>query len=314
MATRKTTGTTRGRKNAAQEPDLSAIKVPVPEGKALSKLQTDYPKGVAYEERVVAFIDILGFKEWIGKSAKQAELLHRIHAALDIRIDGFAQAFAPLVDLKMTPNDFDDRFHSFSDFIVMSVRRDICEIGLLVFAVFKVCRTLLSYGFASRGGIAMGDLYHRHNDPENPTAPPMVFGPAFVDAYTFESTHADGPRVILQNKVWQHIDRKCDERPSSKLSQFLRTHVHRAEDGPTYINIFADLGTSAFYEFSSNMDTELQAIHKHICTALDESSDRPHQFKKNAQLAREFNAALESAGLTRHLIPRTKLPKKAGAH
>jgi hypothetical protein len=313
LVTRKTPSTRRGKK-ATQGPDLSAIKVPLPESKTPPRLQTDYPKGVAYEERVVAFIDILGFKDWIGKSARQAELLHRIHAALDIRIDGFAQAFAPLVDLKLAPEDFDDRFHSFSDFIVMSVRRDICEIGLLVYAVFKVCRTLLSYGFASRGGIAMGELYHRHNDPANPTAPPMVFGPAFVDAYTFESTHADGPRVILQNKVWQHINRKCEERPDSKLSQFLRTHVHRAEDGPACVNIFADLGTNAFYKFSANMDTELQTIHKHICTALDESSDRPHQFKKNAQLAREFNAALESAGLPRHMIPQTKLPKKPGQH
>jgi hypothetical protein len=294
---------------SSREPDLSAIKFPPQDDKLVARLQTDYPKGVAYEERVVAFIDILGFKEWIGKSAKQAELLHRIHAALDVRIDGFAQAFAPLVDLGMAPDDFDDRFHSFSDFIVMSVRRDIREIGLLIYAVFKVCRTLLSYGFASRGGIAVGDLYHRANDPSNPSAPPMVFGPAFVDAYTFESAHADGPRVMLQNKVWQYIERKCDERPESRLSLFLRTHVVRAEDGPACVNIFADVGTNAFYKFSANLDTELQTIHRHICNALDESSDRPHQFRKNAQLAREFNMALESAGLTRHMIPRTKLPK-----
>ncbi|MGF6636175.1 hypothetical protein [Paraburkholderia sp. MM6662-R1] len=317
MVAKKTTSG-RSRKPTA-EPDLSAIKIIPQSGKFESASQkTDSPKGVEYEERVVAFVDLLGFKEAIQRSAHKnesgRELLRRIHAALDIRIDGYAQAFAPMVDLQMSPSDFDERFHSFSDFIVMSVKRDICAIGLLIYAVFKICRELLSQGFASRGGIAMGDLYHRQRDPEDSSAPPMVFGPAFVAAYQFESAHADSPRVIMQNSVWQHIEKKCREMPASRLSSFLRTHVQRAEDGPAYVDIFADFGVNDFYKSRADLTTEQQAIHRHICAALDETADRPHQFKKNAQLAREFNQALEGAELHEHIIPRTKLPKRGNPH
>jgi hypothetical protein len=157
----------------------------------------------------------------------------------------------------------------------------------------------------------MGLLYH-HDESQSAAgsnkAPTMVFGPAFIDAYQFESSHADGPRVILQNQVWQKVDHYCTENPSEKLAKFLSTHIKRADDGPAYIDLFADFGISSFYDTNRDLSTEMKQIQDHLCQALDSSTDRPHHFKKNAQLARAFNKAVERVGKNEFLIPKSKLP------
>lgn len=304
----------------SSEPNTSSLELsldqiktfePETDGYPVADAGPDSPKGVEYEERVVAFVDILGFKEIIRRSADDPELVRRIFSALDVRKDDWATMYAAEVGIQKTPDAFDDRFHSFSDFIVMSVRNNIDEIGLLVYGIFKVCRQLLGQGFASRGGVAVGPLYHRDDTDgkaKDSIAPSMVFGPAFIEAYQFESSHADGPRVILQNKVWRTIDDFCRADPSQKLSKFLRTHIQRASDGPAFINLFADFGTNEFYDKKRNLETEIENIYRHICTSLDNTTDKPHFFKKNAQLARAFNKAVTKAELHQFVIPGSKLP------
>jgi hypothetical protein len=273
----------------------------------------DAPKGVAYEERVVAFVDILGFKEIIARSAYDSELVLRIFYALDVRKDDWATMYAADVGLNRKPEEFADRFHSFSDCIVMSVGSDIEDIGLLVYGVFKLCRQLLVQGFSSRGGVAQGLLYH-HDESRSQSAknlaPSMVFGPAFVEAYQFESAHADGPRVILQTKVWKKIDQYCSDSPSTKLAKFFTTHIQRADDGPAFIDLFADFGLTSFYDTNRDLSHEMKQIHDHICHFLDNSTDKPMHFKKNAQLAREFNKAVTRANQHAFVIPHSKLPTR----
>lgn len=281
---------------------------------------TDAPQRSIYEERVVAFIDILGFKEIVMRSAYDDALARRIYGALDLRHDNFAKYFADEVDLDWAPADFDDLFHTFSDCIVISVRPRAEEIGLLIFVIFRICRQLLSDGFLSRGGIAKGLLYHRASrqldtagascdTDQGPPSVPIVFGPAFIDAYNFESAHAGGPRVILQNKVWQEIDTYCLAYPNKKLAGFFRAHVKRADDGPAYVDLFADFVSNGnFYDAKRNLDDEIRAIKEHICDALDRAADKPNYFKKNAQLARLFNRAVRKSERSEHLIPESKLP------
>jgi hypothetical protein len=153
------------------------------DGDVQSLSNVDTPTEIAYEQRVVAFVDILGFKEIIQRSKSNPELVSQIFSALDIRKDSYAEAFAKEINLKQNADFFDDRFHSFSDCIVMSVSTRMEDIGLLIYSVFKICRTLLNLGFISRGGIAMGDLYHRDDSDselKKQRSPSMIFGPAFI--------------------------------------------------------------------------------------------------------------------------------------
>ncbi|WP_322021136.1 MULTISPECIES: hypothetical protein [unclassified Burkholderia] len=269
----------------------------------------DSPRHAEYRPRVVAFIDVLGFKEIISKSAGDATLVRRIHHALTVSNDAWAEVFAREVGLDISPADFSDQMTSFSDCVVISVEPEIREIGLLVYIVFKICRQLLMEGFLSRGGVAKGLLYHDNNAPSGNMGAPMVFGPAFVNAYLFESTHADGPRVILENSVREHIRRKCRApNHNTKLSAFLDTHIKRASDGPAYIDVFADFGSSSYYTAAADLSSEVKTIREHLCAALDQTADKPHHFKKNAQLARQFNAAVHRAGWHDQMIDGDLLP------
>ncbi|ALM86868.1 hypothetical protein ASB57_09290 [Bordetella sp. N] len=245
-----------------------------------------------------------------------------MYGALDIRNNDLAELFSLELELGLAADDFDDRFHSFSDCIVMSVKDDVTELGLLVFMVFKICRQLLRAGFLSRGGIALGPLLHQFPDDEKRKgasgAPsPMVFGPAFIDAYNLEANHADGARVIMHTKVWKMLDGHCNDHAGTRLAQFFRTHVERAEDGPAFVNLFADFPGNAFYPADYDVRADIQAIQHQLCKALDDTADKPHQFRKNAMLANEFNLAVSMAAsvpryshLEQYLIPRCTLPKR----
>lgn len=298
-------------------PDFSSVRPVVSETGSIQgseeSLVADSPRHAEYEDRVVAFVDVLGFKEIIGRSAGNPDLVRRIHHALDVRNDDWAEVFAADVGLEMKPTEFQDRIHSFSDFVVVSVRPDIREIGLLVYIVFKICRQLLFSGFLSRGGIAMGKLYHRDvSEGSSEAGPPMVFGPAFIEAYQFESSHADGPRVILQNKVREHIQKKCNLYPDSRLTAFLKTHVQRADDGPAFIDFFCDFCANEYYEAAPDISSEIAQIRSHLCDALDLTTDKPLYFRKNAQIAREFNRAVTRAGKHELLIDADRLPRRDG--
>src|SRR5690606_28003899 len=93
----------------------------------------------------------------------------------------------------------------------------------------------LSMKYLSRGGIARGQVLHRTGEG----VAPMVFGPAFVDAYKLESQVADLPRIILS----QAVRKECDELQgrSDKLGQFVKQLVRRCDDGPKCIDVFAHL-------------------------------------------------------------------------
>lgn len=304
---------------------LEEIKVPAPTQlppEAPASDDTDAPKTAHYIPRIVAFVDILGFKDIVYRSRGDVDLFNSIYGALDIRNDEMAVAYAAELGIGRSAADFDDKFHTFSDCIVMSVSDDIEELGLLLYVVFHTCRRLLKAGFLSRGGIACGDLLHHAPDrtkPDQLEQSPMVFGPAFIDAYNLESAHADGARVILQNKVRQMIEDYCEDPllPNPRLKLFFDAHIDRAPDGPSFVNLFADFPGNAFYKPDLDVTPDIELIHSKLCEALKHTSDKPHHFKKNAMLAEEFNRALETATqvprhkhLTSHIIPARILPSR----
>lgn len=248
----------------------------------------DSDKPIAYDDRTVAFLDILGFKEHIKASERDPDLVTKIHDALSFKdpIDlPLAEDFARRLDLERdTLTDFTQ---SFSDCIAISTGTTPEDIGLLVFMVFQKSRELLLKGFISRGGISMGKLFHDGN---------LLFGPAFNKAYLLESTHADGARVILDTKTREAIYTYTAAHTDTPLAEFLTTHIRRAKDGPAYIDLFADLRKSGFYKGTSVSPETVGTLRTVLCDALNKNSDSPVHFRKVATLAHSFNAALETRG------------------
>lgn len=144
-------------------------------------------KNISYENRIVAFIDILGFREIIKSTERNEELFKVVYEALnDIRY-----LSANLNDVTRE-KEFGRQEALFSDNIVISYLTESpeAEFSLIFDAMFlQLC--LLYQGVLVRGGITVGRLYHSSN---------LIFGPALVRAYELESKYAIYPRILVDDK------------------------------------------------------------------------------------------------------------------
>jgi hypothetical protein len=132
-----------------------------------------------YAHRVVAFIDILGFKELIFRG-REAE----VFAALKLAKESETGHFHNAPEMRLT---------AFSDSIVISdkVGEGFGYPRLLHFTSYLIWQ-LLEVGVLTRGGIGHGHLHHENG---------IVFGPALIEAYELESKQAIYPRVLVPDSV-----------------------------------------------------------------------------------------------------------------
>jgi hypothetical protein len=154
-----------------------------------------------FDQRVVAFVDILGFRNIVARMNKEPHLFATVRDALKT-INSQAQQFrqyqtatglarkvvlrggaAPLVQ----PTHFE--MTAFSDCYVLSEKTATWRV---LAAVQALGSNLLGQGILSRGGVVRGSAYHRG---------PVVFGQAVIDAYELESNVAKYPRILVSETV-----------------------------------------------------------------------------------------------------------------
>jgi hypothetical protein len=145
---------------------------------------------MTYQDRIVCFIDILGFSGHISgsiradgsdapeKAKELSEVLGGMREILNI------DSLAERQDKEVT---------QFSDSVVISFPA-YSESGVFdaLLDIMRVQMNLVQRGYLCRGGIARGRLVH---------TPTMLFGPAMLEAYTLEKQAALYPRVILNVEI-----------------------------------------------------------------------------------------------------------------
>lgn len=141
------------------------------------------------EDRLVCFIDILGFAALIKQASKEDhEAIKRIDAALKSiqtvgnKIAGWKGSH-PAV-------------HIFSDSVIISADTSGNAVLALCKALAELSWELLKIGVFIRGGIAVGKV---SSDRKRP------WGPAIVTAYQMESTVADVPRIVAHSSFLKHV-------------------------------------------------------------------------------------------------------------
>ncbi|MDY3317716.1 hypothetical protein PG630_10385 [Riemerella anatipestifer] len=163
-----------------------------------------------YENRVTAFIDILGFRNIITNTTKNNELQSKILDVLSsMSSDNIANELfgeispevpaEELEDVKRTVSLFAKaaklestiQVTHFSDSIVISVTT---VNSMYVMCIFEFLGRLIyklwnEFNILLRGAITMDDLIHIENGP--------LFGPAMVKAYDLETNLANYPRIII---------------------------------------------------------------------------------------------------------------------
>ena len=153
-----------------------------------------------YDQRLVVFVDLLGFRDTVARTEKDRNLFDSIRTILqDFQAE--AEKLRPKWD---RPSFFDVRLTAFSDSVVISYPAtgypsgttgpNIASLGTLFSDICFLQQSLLVQGILTRGGIAVGNLYHQDN---------VVFGSALIDAYQLESKKAKFPRVVLDPRILQ---------------------------------------------------------------------------------------------------------------
>lgn len=195
-----------------------------------------------YENRLVLFLDVLGFKNLIDNSVQDNDVFDNIYQAV-YEIHTYENKSGKISSREVT---------TFSDSIVISypihdsvLRRVFQEIRDLVLI-------LLKYGFICRGGVGIGQLYHKDS---------VVFGPAMIKAYELESQHAKVPRVIISN---DDINKYNLNRSELELKI--------DDDGFTYFDIY-----NFYYSESGQMMYISQFIKDKLEKIISANINNPNQ-------------------------------------
>lgn len=140
-----------------------------------------------YENRIVLFLDILGFKKIIEETMdKENENFEKTSFLIET-INEMTKIAG------ITPKETTKNVTQFSDSIVISFKEnDTKEIPKLFYNLQRLISNLLAREILCRGAISYGKLYHKDN---------LIFGPALVDAYETESQAALYPRIILDKSL-----------------------------------------------------------------------------------------------------------------
>lgn len=255
-----------------------------------SLLEDDVPSGgEVYDERYVAFIDILGFKEIIRKSRDVSAQGHwsisSIYSALNLSFDGFEKDYIT----KFQKSDSDLKVTTFSDFVVISTQTSEAGLDLLIFVVWCVIRDWLSKGYLSRGGITRGNVIHHSSLG---TKPGLIFGPAFIEAYVLEQEVADYPRVVFSKDV--RSDLNTYQKDEQRTISAIKTLVHRCSDGPQCIDNFGHLRKDGFSFIGDTHEEEALQFNKALLSQLDYGADMPKWYRKTYWLVEKFNEAIRN--------------------
>lgn len=173
-----------------------------------------------YQERAVAFIDILGWKQVITDSVTDVDLRARMEEALTglgsiVRQRAEEEDDPRIISQGFPPSD--DQASQFSDSVIISyLFHTPHDLTRLIRELTSYQSMMLCLGFPLRGGVTVGRMYHRG---------PVAFGPALNAAVALEKECAMFPRVVIDIALNSHIEKASKQFPSHW------TFVRQDDDG-----------------------------------------------------------------------------------
>lgn len=148
---------------------------------------------IRYQNRIVAYIDILGFTEMIKQtdnendpinSSKKLNIIYGIVASIQKYFDSVKNQRGLKDNCSIT---------MFSDLIVFSQPQTESAGVIAMFDVLKRLQiNMLEKNILIRGSIVHGKLIHKDN---------LIIGPALINAYNVENKSAVYPRIVIDPKV-----------------------------------------------------------------------------------------------------------------
>lgn len=249
---------------------------------------------LTYEHRLIAFIDILGFKEIVKQSETDTSKIELIYSVLEYLKDWEKTEKWDLKFIEIEESaqykgvsNFDLRGRtnttSFSDSIVVSVKVDqnVNEMAsTLIVNLAYIGTVLLEKGILFRGGLTIGNIIHVDNG--------TVFGQGLIDAFMLETRSAKYPRIVLSDKLLNKLNYPI----TAKRNRYpYHQYLDRFEDGCVgFHQLIYYQVIENWTEMTPELLTEsLRKVRKVIIGGLDSSFEKPEVFEKYNWLKEQYN-------------------------
>lgn len=201
-------------------------------------MTTESRQTLSKANSVVAFIDILGFKDIVkaNDKSKNDDIIYGLQLALEQAfkksitlpgnwLDNLVKLDNDLLKEKLKHKQFSDNIYISFDF-----KDDYSDYELAVYMVAIIAahyqRIMLTKGFYVRGGIAAGTVYFDDY---------MIFSNALIKAYEIESKTAKYPRIVIDEGVIKKLNKISKQ-------NIIRTHfpklIVKDWTGVTFLNPF----------------------------------------------------------------------------
>lgn len=247
-----------------------------------------------YERRIIAFIDILGFKEIVKQTETDTSKITLLYSVLEYLKNWEISSNwdLRLVELeedaqKKGVESFDIRGKTnttaFSDSIVVSVKveNNINEMASTLIAnLAYIGSILMGKGILFRGGITLGNIIHNNNG--------TVFGQGLIDAYFLETKNAKYPRIILSDKLIKELNYPLE---AKRYRYPYHQYLHRFQDGCTGFHqmIYYQVLENSEEITRESMISSLENIRQVIIDGLDSSFENSDVFEKYKWLKEQYN-------------------------
>lgn len=255
-------------------------------------------ENLKYEKRIIAFIDILGFRELIKDSEKNPATLEKIYEVINyfknwekpeswnlktIEIEEDAQ--------KKGLANFDLSNKStctcFSDSIIVSIKISDGDINAILSTLIANISYIGSYiiqkGILFRGAITIGNIIHQDNG--------IILGQGFIDAYNLESKLATFPRIVVSDKLISELNYPLE----AKRNRYpYHQYLTRDKDGCIGFNQLKYFEVvQSWTEMKEDiLKDALDKTRKVIIEGLDYSFELPSVHSKYQWLKNEYNSLI----------------------
>lgn len=234
-----------------------------------------------YTQRVIAFIDILGFKNHVRESLILPEKARQLHCSLQ-RIYQMKQENDEIQSITSLKEEGVE-VSVFSDSAVISYPVTM-EGGLfyILLDLIHLQIDLAAYGILVRGGIALGEVYHDGN---------ILYGPAMVEAYELELCEAVYPRIVVKrDTLLRGIETTYASQNGIRMeAEYIDSCVQKdeAQDDLYYLDFLRQ--DQELIDVGDEYFRWLKVVRKMIVQGLNLSIGNQRVFSKYAWLRRYFN-------------------------
>ena len=159
-----------------------------------------------FEDRAVAFIDILGFKALVCSAVGSEEALKQLSGLVDL-LSSAVPTLDATVDTSIAAHLIPKHIY-ISDCIILSApltdinRPSYDGLSIVVMRTIQLSHYFLKAGYLIRGGISVGKLWHTSSN---------IVGPAYQEAFLLEH-NGNEPIIVLSEsaaKAWHGGSRMC---------------------------------------------------------------------------------------------------------